>query len=107
MHPTGFFHDDEKAYIGERIIGVFTQGLNDAQANFYTKSGELIPYYFKAALVSYDGKPCLIGNGIDIAERVEAEKQLQQSLNAIRQLTEYIQNIREDERANIAREIHD
>jgi two-component system sensor histidine kinase UhpB len=107
MHPTGFFHDDEKAYIQDRIIGVFTQGLNDAQANFYTKSGELIPYYFKAALVSYDGKPCLIGNGIDIAERVEAEKQLQQSLTAIRQLTEYIQNIREEERAHIAREIHD
>lgn len=107
MHPTDFFQGDEKAYITERIYGVFTQGLNDAQANFCTKSGELIPYYFKAALVSYEGKPCLIGNGIDIAERVEAEKQLQQSLHAIRQLTEYIQNIREEERAHIAREIHD
>ncbi len=107
MHPTEFFDGPEKAYITERIMGVFEKGVNDAEANFLTKSGEKIPYYFKAALISYEGKPCLLGTGIDIAERVKAERELQESFEEIRELTEYVQNIREEERAHIAREIHD
>lgn len=76
MHPTDFFFGEEKSYIAERIEGVFIQGINDAEANFLTKSGELIPYYFKAVLINLDGKPCLLGNGIDIASRKKAESQL-------------------------------
>jgi PAS domain S-box-containing protein len=43
----------------------------------------------------------------DITERKQAEETLQQSYKEIRQLTEHLQNIREDERKNVAREIHD
>ncbi len=76
MHPTQFFADDEKEYITERIMGVFEQGVNDAEANFLTKKGEKIPYYFRAVLIQYKGGPCLLGTGIDIAKRKEAEHQL-------------------------------
>ena len=76
MHPTHFFADDEKEYITERIMGVFENGVNDAEANFLTKNGEKIPYYFKAVLIQYQGKPCLLGTGIDIAKRKMAEQQL-------------------------------
>jgi len=47
------------------------------------------------------------GSIIDITERKKFEKQLQDSYREIRQLTEYLQNIREQERSHIAREIHD
>jgi signal transduction histidine kinase len=77
------------------------------EANLTGKDGAQTPYYFKAVLLTYEGRPCLLGTGIDITERVKAEKKLQESLLEIRQLTEYIQNIREEERAHIAREIHD
>lgn len=43
----------------------------------------------------------------EITERKKAKSELEQSYKAIRQLTEHIQNIREEERTNIAREIHD
>jgi PAS domain S-box-containing protein len=76
MHPTQFFADDEKEYITERIMGVFEQGVNDAEANFLTKKGEKIPYYFRAVLIQYKGGPCLLGTGIDIAKRKAAEQQL-------------------------------
>lgn len=49
----------------------------------------------------------LLGVTRDITERKKAEEQLQASYKQIRQLTEYIQNIAEEERAHIAREIHD
>jgi PAS domain S-box-containing protein len=107
MHPTDFFEGEEKEYISKQIEAVFTQGINDAEAFFTAKSGEKSPYYFKAALIKYEGKPCLLGTGIDITERMKAEQKLQESFLEIRQLTEYIQNIREEERSHIAREIHD
>ena len=43
----------------------------------------------------------------DLTERIVAERELAASYEAIRKLTGHIQNIREEERTNIAREIHD
>jgi PAS domain S-box-containing protein len=79
MHPTDFFHTDEKEYIGKRIEGVFEKGVNDAEAHFLTKTGEKIPYYFRAVLINYEGQPCLLGNGIDITEQKVAVTQLKLS----------------------------
>lgn len=79
MHPVDLFPDEEKDYINKRIEGVFTNGNNDAEANFLTKKGEKIPYYFKAVLMNYEGKLCLLGSGIDITERKKAEEQVRSS----------------------------
>jgi signal transduction histidine kinase len=49
----------------------------------------------------------LKGTGQDITELVKAEEKLQQSYQHIRQLVNHLQDIREQERTNIAREIHD
>lgn len=43
----------------------------------------------------------------DLTERIRAEQELQESYRALRELTAHLQNIREEERSNIAREIHD
>ncbi len=76
MHPTDFFPDEQKSYIAGRIEGVFVKGINDAEANFLTKPGRLVPYYFKAVMINFEGKPCLLGNGIDITERKKTEAEL-------------------------------
>ncbi len=79
MQPTDFYHEDTQEYIAERIKGVFEHGANDAEADFLTKEGQRIPYYFKAVLLEYEGKPCLLGSGIDISERKRAEEELRRS----------------------------
>ena len=65
-----------------------------------------MPYPLK-----YTQKKLVDGNylGIvrDLTERIEAENQLQESYRQIRELTDHLQNIREEERSHIAREIHD
>lgn len=43
----------------------------------------------------------------DMTERLRAEEELKSSFKAVRNLTAHLQNIREEERTNIAREIHD
>ncbi|MBL7742292.1 MAG: PAS domain S-box protein [Chitinophagaceae bacterium] len=79
MHPDDFFDGEEREYITERIKTVFEKGVNDAQASFITKTGEKIPYYFKAVLINYEGRPCLLGNGIDITEQKKTESLLKES----------------------------
>ncbi len=79
MQPTQFFADDTKEYIRKKIKAVFEKGMSDAEADFQTKSGQRISYYFKAVLLEYEGKPCLLGSGIDISERRRAEEELRTS----------------------------
>lgn len=79
MHPTQFFPDDEKEYITRRIEDVFVKGMNDAEADFITKSGERRRYYFKAVLIRYEGQPCLLGHGVDVTERKKHEAELKAS----------------------------
>jgi PAS domain S-box-containing protein len=43
----------------------------------------------------------------DVTERIKAEEAMKQYYKQIRSLTEHLQNVREEERTNIAREIHD
>jgi PAS domain S-box-containing protein len=49
----------------------------------------------------------LKGTGQDITQMKKAEEQLQKSYEEIRSLATHLQNIREEERTNMAREIHD
>lgn len=79
MHPTDFFLEDQRPYIRERIAGVFSEGINDAEASFLAKDGRVIPFYFKAVLIEYNGGPCLLGTGIDITERKKYEVELIES----------------------------
>ena len=48
-----------------------------------------------------------LGIGEDITERKQAEEELQRSLRQLRELTARLQSVREEERARVAREIHD
>ena len=76
MHPTDFFVGEEKEFIARRIQEVFEKGQSYAEANLLLKSGKLIPYYFTGRRLDIDGLQYLIGMGIDISERKQAEEEL-------------------------------
>lgn len=57
--------------------------------------------------IEYDGEACLIGTGVNISERKKAEKEIELLNNQLRSLSNYLDNIRENERNSIAREIHE
>lgn len=107
MHPLDFFDEDEKQLLTEKISNVFVAGEDNVQASFLTKAGKKIPYYFTGIAIDYEGGKCLMGVGLDFSERVEAQEIIKQSSEQLRQLTAHLQNIREEERKRIGREIHD
>lgn len=63
---------------------------------------ELFTYHIKL-----QGVPMCLVLSNDITQKLQAEEKIKQSFEAIRLLTAHLQNVREDERRNISRDIHD
>lgn len=79
MGPLDFFSDSEKDLLKERISEVFTKGYSEVEADFLAKDGTCTPYFLNGLKISYNNKDCLIGVGIDIAERKRAEAAVRES----------------------------
>jgi PAS domain S-box-containing protein len=74
MHPLDFFAEDEKPRLEERIAEVFTLGESSVEADFLSKDGVRTPFYFTGRRVVFEDSTCLVGVGIDISGRREAEQ---------------------------------
>lgn len=74
MHPLDFFDPDVRPLLEQRIGHVFETGEATVEAPFRSKDGRTTPYFFTGKRVVYDGAPCLVGVGVDIAERKRAEQ---------------------------------
>jgi PAS domain S-box-containing protein len=102
-----FFEGEEKELILKAIQAGFRNGTTSAEAHIVSRTGTRTLFYFTGIAIEYEGKRCLMGTGIDISDRKKAEAELEASYEAVRKLTGHLQNIREEERAHMAREIHD
>jgi len=71
------------------------------------KDGTIIYVETYSHQIVYEGKRVWLGLAHDVTDKQMAEERLQKSYQDIRLLASNLQNIREEERTNIAREIHD
>lgn len=101
------FRDGQRELIRKKTEGVFITGRCDVEAGMTSRSGETIPFYFSGIRVNYRDVPCVLGIGFDITRLKDAENLLKQSEKDLRDLASSLQDVREEERAAIAREIHD
>jgi len=69
--------------------------------------GKEFPVELTIIKVNLEGPPVFTGFIRDITERRRAEKQMRDSREQLRALAAYLQSVREEERARIAREVHD
>lgn len=88
IHPLKFVADEEKQMIEQRIGIAFTEGYADAEIGFMTKDGRKIPYFVNGISVTYEGKKCLMGVGIDITERRKVEEKNRKSEERFRVLVD-------------------
>ncbi|MCX5882416.1 MAG: PAS domain S-box protein, partial [Deltaproteobacteria bacterium] len=75
MHILDFFPEEHKHTITLRVQSVFAEGEAFAEIPLMTKGEEQIPYFFTGRLTVLDGKQYLLGVGIDMTERMRAEKE--------------------------------
>ncbi|MBC7859292.1 MAG: EAL domain-containing protein [Burkholderiaceae bacterium] len=77
MHARAFFDHDDGARIEARIGEVFASGEASIEAALLTRDGRRLPYYFSGRRTAGDGDPYVVGLGIDIAARKQAEEKIQ------------------------------
>ena len=77
------------------------------EIHIITKDKRKIPVEINAHLFDYKNKPVIVSVMRDITKRSQANLQLNKSREQLRNLALRLQNIREEERSMIAREIHD
>lgn len=79
MHPLEFFLASERQLLRERIGEVFEEGESSVEASFVSKDGTTTPYVFTGKRIVFEGARCLVGMGMDIAERKRAAEALSKS----------------------------
>ncbi|MDG5815490.1 PAS domain S-box protein [Chitinispirillales bacterium ANBcel5] len=76
INPLQLFRNEEKELVTKRIKEVFERGYSEVEASFYDRSGRSRPFLFTGRRIEYKGRLCLLGMGIDISKRKEAEIKL-------------------------------
>jgi PAS domain S-box-containing protein len=77
MQATDFFEGEERTRIAEAMRKVFEDGQASVEAQFTTASGERMPYHFFGTRSLIQGEMYLLGLGIDIRARKQAEAELE------------------------------
>lgn len=107
MKPVDFLEAQNRDAAWAWIRQVFAAGYAETEAIVVTKSGERVPYFLTGTTIMYGDQNCLIGIGVDISTRKNSEIELRQLNEQLRQLSQHLHTIREEEQRRIAREIHD
>lgn len=102
-----FIQEKDKERIRERLKIILAEGRSTSEVIAVAKDGSKIPFFITSAVVQFEGKTCMMFIGLDISERKRTEEELHQANEQLHHLSAYLQNVREEERKAIAREIHD
>lgn len=70
-------------------------------------NGEVVYIEVHGQGMEFRGRPAVVGVGVNVTDHVLRDEQLRQSQTQYRQLAAYLNTIREQQRAEYAREVHD
>ncbi|MDQ7783067.1 MAG: PAS domain S-box protein [Desulfomonilaceae bacterium] len=102
-----FFVPEDRSLVEERINEVFVKGRASVEAMLITRNGTPIPHLMTGVRIELDGEVYLVGVGMDITERKQAEEALTASERELRILSGKLISAQENERQRLAMELHD
>ncbi len=109
MQSSSMTHPEDRAYVDgireKRLRG--EECVSEYETRDLTKNGETIWVLRRNTLCTYDGKPAVLGNLMDITERKRMEDQLRRSEIELRHLSSRLILAQEAERKKVADEIYD
>ncbi|MFH0822083.1 MAG: PAS domain S-box protein [Pseudomonadota bacterium] len=88
MHPLDFIAPDDRKKVREAIEQTLTGGEAFVEARFLSKEGRELWNLFTGKRIELEGKPCLVGMGIDITARRDIEIALRESEQMFKLLSE-------------------
>jgi PAS domain S-box-containing protein len=86
MNPLDFFVGEDKRLTEAHIRKVFLEGEGTNEAALLAKDGSRIPYFFTCRQTRLEGKDYLVGMGVEISDRKQAEETLQKTNAALQAL---------------------
>ena len=98
----------EEVYKSDEVERVLAENKQIRERMFLRKKdgGDLL-FDVQASEIIFEGKTVYLASTRDITELAKAEEALLQTNKQLRELTIHLQDIREEERKHISREIHD
>ena len=82
LHPTAFRHPDSHHWFSVYVQAVQSGGVFEAQAVHVRRDGSSFYVEVRGTAFTYQGRPCILGVFRDVSERVQAERLLQQRVEA-------------------------
>ena len=82
------FGEEGKELVQQRARQAFEKGSARVEGTVVTKNGDRVPYLMTAMRIDFDGKPCIVGMGIDISERKRLEEELRQNSEHLEDLVD-------------------
>ncbi|HEX8962126.1 MAG TPA: PAS domain S-box protein, partial [Rhodocyclaceae bacterium] len=74
--PLAFFDEQDRPRVEMAIREVFETGTSAVEAALVARDGRRTPFYFNGFRLQFEGKPALVGIGLDITERHQTEAEL-------------------------------
>jgi PAS domain S-box-containing protein len=92
-----------------RLVAALERGgvVRDWEFRGQTREGQVQITSLSAELIQVGGETCILAVATDVTDRKRAEEEIRGSREELRALAARLQSVREDERAHIAREVHD
>lgn len=88
MNPIFFQPEEDRDSMVSTIQQAFALGEFTKEARLQTKNNEQLDFYLSGMLIHYEGEICLMELGVDLSEKIRAQKQLQESEEKFRLLIE-------------------
>ena len=88
MHPLDFFDEKDHPHMIAATRKVYKEGYNETEAEVVTKEGYRYLYLLNGLSVIYEGKLCLVGTGMNLTAREEAQREIKESNQKYRALFE-------------------
>ncbi|MCF8364015.1 MAG: PAS domain S-box protein [Prolixibacteraceae bacterium] len=88
--PLDYFADYHKEKVAGSIQNAFKEGEASVEADLMVKGETPTPFFLTGRAIELNGKPHLLGVGMDISKRIKAENEKE---NAIRDLNERVKEM--------------
>lgn len=73
MSPLDFVAGEHRSHMSDKLQEALGSGATTAEADLVTREGARLPFLLTGRRISIDGTRCILGVGIDISERKNAE----------------------------------
>lgn len=86
--PLAVVAEEDRSSVAAKVEEALSKGSAVTEACLVTKDGRRLQFLLTAVRAVINGNPYLVGTGIDISERVQAEEALRESEERFRQMAE-------------------